>query len=234
MTYEEFEYIATHPREDDGPSIFRLRVFRLLINCELEYPSFTVDENDLYFTTHEEALERMKTLAGGERIYCFQLARLPLGQEMDPESYANLWLYDNRGNLLDRSFASSIYKPGHGLGFDPFYGRPDAYMRFKEGEIVEYISGHCEVKVGIILYRQMDFKERWQRVQKYFEYHGDVPMPEYADYSDDIYLVIDEDYECWGCDRNVQSTSILPLSAPLSDEDREKLLAKYRWAAAGN
>ncbi|MCM1142355.1 MAG: hypothetical protein NC453_27610 [Muribaculum sp.] len=234
MTYEEFEYMATHPQEDAGPSIFRLSVFSLPPTVEPEYPSFAVDETVVYFNTREEAVSRMRELAGGEQIYCFQIARLPLGQEMDLDSYSNLWLYNKEGELLDRSFVSSVYKEGQGLGYAPFLGRPKAYTRFKEGDIIEYLSGHYEVKVGIILYQHITFEDIWQRTSKYWEAGGKDPLPMFADYSDDIYLVIDEDYKCWGYDINVQSTSILPLSVPISDELREKLEAKYRWAAEGN
>ncbi|MCM1474956.1 MAG: hypothetical protein NC036_01760 [Muribaculaceae bacterium] len=226
--------MATHPQEDTGSSIFRLSVFCLPPTVEPEYPSFGVDETVVYFNSREEAVSRMTELAGSEQIYCFQIARLPLGQEMNPDSYSNLWLYNEEGELLDRSFVSSIYHEGQGLGYAPFFGRPKAYTRFKKGDIIEYLSGHYEVKVGIILYQHITFEDIWERTHKYWEAGGKEPLPMFADYSDDIYLVIDEDYKCWGYDINVQSTSILPLSVPISDELREKLEAKYRWAAEGN
>lgn len=54
------------------------------------------------------------------------------------------------------------------------------------------------------------------------------------DYSDDCYIIIDENYTQWNEDYNVLSVNVLPLSTPIPEDTRQRLIAKYHWAAEGN
>lgn len=157
---------------------------------------------------------------------------MPLGVELESDSYSKLWIYDRSGRLLDRSLTSSVYTPGkYPFGFAPFYSRPEDEIRFKPGDIIEYLNGDHEVKIGIVLYVPPSSTDIWKRVIDYQKAKVTDRLLIFADYSDDIYLVIDEDYQCWCYDINVPPTSILPLSIPLTPDTRDKLTAKYQWAA---
>lgn len=231
MTYSEYKQLASNPPADERPSVYMLKVYRYFHYGEPEYPEFRVDETQLYFLTYTEAENCMRGLVGSERIYCFQILQLPLGVECQEEDYSRLWLFDKNGCMIDRSYASSIGRNGL---YPIFRGRPKDKIRFKPGDIIEFLCGKGTVRIGVVLYQPQDYETLWSRITKHRPESEIKPETQYLDYSDDIYLVIDEDYKCWGYDMNVECTSILPLSLPLPDDMRQRLIAKYEWAAQGN
>lgn len=234
MTYDEFRDMATNQPVDERPSVFALYVFRFGYGAEPEYPEFNVDESVIYFSTCDEAKRRMLELVSDERAYCFQIWQLPLGVETERFDYSWLWLFDKSGKMIDHSYASAILADGSGYFNAPFRGRPEEAIRFKPGDIIEYLTGNGQVKIGIVLYTPTTIDELWQRMTKNRDESDISPDTMFMDYSDDIYIVIDEDYQQWGNDHNVDSTSALPLSLPLPDDKRERLIAKYEWAMQGN
>lgn len=234
MTYEEFIELAMDPPDDIRPSVFVLHIFRIAQNSEMEYPEFYIEENRLYFTTLDQAKEHLIGMVGSERIYCFQIRQIPLGIETKVGDYSCLWLYGADGVLLDRSYASSIFDDGNGSVFPPFRGRSDNAIRFNKGDIVEYLSGNGSVKLGVVLYQPCRDKDIWNRLIKRHKETDITQDTVCMDYSDDIYIVIDEEYECWGYDQNVPATSILTLSKDIPEDMRERLMAKYEWAKQGN
>lgn len=232
MTYEEFEQVAMNPPEDKRPSMFVLHVFRLPNDDESEYPEFDVREKEIYFSSFEAATERMLDLVGLERICCFQIRQIPLGIEAECGDYSRLWLYSKDGVLLDRAYASSIFADSS-MRYEPFHGRTESNTRFRPGDIIEYLAGDGKVRIGVVLYTPCSVKRLWEQMMKHHSEADINPDDQYMDFSDDNYIVIDEDYECWGCDYNVQSYDILPLSMPLPDDMRNRLVAKYEWATEG-
>lgn len=233
MTYEEFEQMAMNPLEDKRPSVFVLHVFRLTNSEEPEYPEFDIREKEIYFSSFETAKERMRELVGSERIYCFQIKQIPLGVETECGDYSRLWLYSRDGALLDRSYASSIFADSS-MRYEPFWGRTESNTRFRPGDFIEYLAGDGKVRIGVVLYTPCSVKRLWGQIMKHHNEADISPNDQYMDFSDDNYIVIDEDYECWGDDYNVQSYDILPLSMPLPEDMRKRLTSKYKWATEGD
>lgn len=232
MTYEEFERLATNPPEDKRPSVYVLHVFKAALNTEAEYPEFVVDDCLWYFQSFDEAFNQMQLLTQTDRLHCFQIKQIPIGVEVKCNEYSRLWLYNRQGILIDRSYASSIYGDEY-TRYAPFRGRPENAIRFKPGDIVEYLNGDGRVYIGVVLYTPCTVRRLWERMIKHHNEEEITPDDLYMDFSDDNYIVIDEDYECWGCDYNIQSYDVLPLSMPLPEDMRKRLMAKYEWATEG-
>ncbi|MCM1139187.1 MAG: hypothetical protein NC453_11515 [Muribaculum sp.] len=233
MTYREFEQLAMNPPEDKRPSVFVLHVYRYAKGCEpAEYPEFDVDCKLYYFVSLEQAIDKMQEFVGSERLYCFQIKQIPLGIRTESGDYSRLWLYNRDGFLLDRSYASSIFA-GSDERYEPFRGRTESNTRFRPGDIIEYLAGDCKVRIGVVLYTPCSVKRLWEQMTKHHTEAEINPNDQYMDFSDDNYIVIDEDYECWGCDYNVQSYDVLPLSMPLPEDMQKRLMAKYEWATEG-
>lgn len=236
MTREEYIKLAENPPVDERPSLFVLHVYKYAINTEHEYPMFRVNESRYRYLTKSDAEEMMKTLCGEERLYCFQITQLPMGVETRTcfgAEHSRLWLYDRNGELLDWMWSSSL-KIDDWTELAAYRGRTENTIRFKPGDIIEFLTGNGCVRFGVVLYSTPSAGGRWDSITEKHSPDEITPFNWKMDFSDDRYLVIDEDYKCWGCDMNVAPTDILPLSLPLPDDMRQRLIAKYEWAAQGN
>lgn len=240
MKESEYKSLALSPPTDNRPSVFELKVITILYdsdgNHNHSYP-FQIDScNCYFFLTYDDAISKMQSLSHTPNVYCFQLRQLPIGVEIGNsfvEEYSQMWLFSGNGELLDHTLASSL-ECDKDTPLYPFRGRPEQLMRFQQGEIVEFMYSDTEVRLGIVLYTPATDDDVWNYLRKF---HAEDEITEYSrgrDFSDDIYIVIDENYKCWGYDKNVLPTYMLSPSFPIPEELRRRLIEKYEWARQGN
>lgn len=152
MTFEEFKKLAQGPPRRYEPTIFEVTEYDWYpAHCEDEnqYPKFDVSSARVGFgRTLEEAEGLMrqaveKSEEKGNDIYCFHIKEFPLGSIINVSPFdlgISTRLYDEGGELLDRTFCSALDRDWH-TEFGRFRGRGPEHRRFREGEIVEYLTG---------------------------------------------------------------------------------------------
>lgn len=227
MTYNEFIDMAKNPAADIRPSVFALHVYKFSEGMEPEYPEFDIDESVIYSLSYSDAQCRMQGLANVENVYCFQIRQLPLGVAIEHYDYSKLWLFDKSGNMIDHSFVSSILADGNSGFYAPSLGRPQETIRFKPGDIIEFLTNQDTVRIGIIICRPISSEALWRCMRMDYSEDSITPETPFIDFSDDIYFVIDKDSKSIRDDYNVPSTSALPLSRPLPSDLKERLVANY-------
>lgn len=227
MTYNEFIDMANKPAADTRPSVFALHIYKFSEGLEPEYPEFDIDESVIYSPSYGDAQCRMLELVNAENIYCFQIRQLPLAVAIERDDYSKLWLFDKSGNMIDHSFVSSILTDGNNGFYAPFLGRPQETIRFKPGDIIEYLTNQGTIRIGVILRRPISSDALWRGMRMDYSEDSITPETSFIDFSDDIYLVIDKDSKSIRDDYNVPSTSALPLSLPFPSDLKEQLVANY-------
>ena len=191
LTFEDFERLADRKPNLEGDFIYKLtQLFIDPDKLKNPYPKFKIDyEQNRLFKSFEDAknyLENNKS----EEIYCSWITQIPTG--VNKYERTAEWFYDHEGTLLDYSAQKS-----HGDHEDMefcFFGRPSYRQRFKEGDIVEVVSGD-EICLAVLCGNVPDVEWCWKYYQsvvnnKKFSYYG-------LDYTDESTCVIDGPSYCF-------------------------------------
>lgn len=185
LTFEDFERLADRKPNLDGDFIYRLtQLFLDPDKLKHPYPKFELGyESVRLFNSFDDALSFLKENKDDE-LYCSWIAQLPNGS-MDYERTAE-WFYDKDGNLLDYS-AQKCHGDHDDIDYC-FFGRPAYRQRFKEGDIVEVVSGK-EVSLALLWSPPTGVEWCWNYYQRVL---ADKTYPYYSlDCSDDSAYVID-------------------------------------------
>lgn len=217
MTFEEFKKKAHKPPRRDEPTIFEVTEYDWYPahnEDENLYPKLNISSSRVGFgRTLEEAEGLMrqaieKAEEKGNDIYCFHIKEFPLGSIINVSPFdlgISTRLYDEWGELLDRTFCSALDRDWH-TEFGRFRGRGPEHRRFREGEIVEFLTGD-EVRLvevgssGLSIEWCWEYRERI-KTDPHFKKKDGTPLTEeeidqryYLDCSDDqitVYYTDDE------------------------------------------
>ena len=183
LTREEFERLANREPRFDGDFIYRLvQKFINWDDLKKAYPKFEFDyETVRLFRSFDDAVTYLQSKKKLD-VYCSWITQIPAGAR-EFEHTAE-WLYDKDGNLLDYSVQKS-HGDHNDLEFC-FFGRPAHRQRFKEGDIVEVISGN-EVRLALLCHPVPDVEWCWdyyKRALSNDRYYG-------LDYTDEAVYILD-------------------------------------------
>lgn len=152
------------------------------MNCRLQRESVGL------FSTKESALEHLEMISEEpfdeyREIYCAFIREKAMNCMMNPCDYIKEWTYVN-GHLIDESLVRNYDEDEN-----PFHGRPEEMIRFKEGDIVmtpDGYGGHWGIVRGIPI--TPDFiKEVNDRIERETGVRGDKFSM--MDWSDDQYTI---------------------------------------------
>ncbi|MDE5585755.1 MAG: hypothetical protein K2I92_05350 [Muribaculaceae bacterium] len=152
MTFEEFERLALEPPRRDEETVFEVTEYDWHIprqDNETEYPKLDISSFRVGFgRTLEEAEELMrqaieKAEEHDKDIYCFHIKEFPVGSIINVSPFdlgISTRLYDEWGTLLDRTYCSALDRDWN-TEYGRFRGRGPEQRRFREGEILEFMTG---------------------------------------------------------------------------------------------
>lgn len=185
LTREDFEQLANRKPNLEGNYIYRLtRLFVDVESLKTPYPKFETDYEEVrLFTSFDDAFKYLQENKN-EDVYCSWITQIPEGA-IEYERTAE-WFFDKDGNLLDWSCQKT-----HGDHDDIdfcFFGRPAHRQRFKEGDIVEVVSGK-EISLAVLCGNVADVDWCWDYYQRI---KANRDLPYYGlDYTDESTCVID-------------------------------------------
>lgn len=158
LSFEEFHKLADREPNISGKWIYKLTQAFIYEKSEKTYPSFKFDWiEDFYFLSYEEALQNIQNFKD-KNLYCSWLTQLPTGIiNTFPGNEGAKWLFNKDGHLIDYT---GIIEYGEGID-SCFFGRSEARLRFKGGDIAEYISLNG-VSLVLILNEVPSIKDCWK------------------------------------------------------------------------
>lgn len=242
MTKEEFYKLAINHPIIDSPSIYQLIVrtydkeIRGYKKCrgKKEY-YFEVDSRSNLYSTKEEALAAFRQYINGsgrmgQIVHSAVIERLPINLPLENSGLLEWWLYDKRGIEVDCSVCS--WENGEELLLrDVYFGRSLQQIRFKEGEIVEFVQGNRAYLVVLNGVPQT-IEKMWKRYEnmvdkKGLEEPGTYPEPYFASsIFSDTYFFLEEN----GFDPDFFPYYFVKPSFKIPKNVEEELKGRYnRW-----
>lgn len=165
--------------------IYTLLIWRF--DSDYKYPKFRIRKAEVYYySSKEQAEERIAEMGIDLNIYCFIIKALPLGRDVFGGSY-RCWLYDREGTFVSETLCSELLISGTDEPEELLPGRRPDQCRFKTGDIVE-VRNSGIVEIGIIL-KQPPTPEDIEEMGKKYAARG---MPNFMaeDYTEDSYIVM--------------------------------------------
>lgn len=208
MTYEEFKQKATDPTHRNITSIFQVRMITMGGPAEGKrqlYPKYTTDDYASGFATTLAEAEAIvhKDVAWWKAqeyrigVFCYIIAEKPMGMMTYDGETLSERIYDADGRLINRSFCSSSFcyytdydnnSPRAARPDEIFRGRPEEFVTFRKGDIVEVLNGN-EVRLAIVVGTPLTTRWVWEKNQTTQDKRGLDEL--IFDESDDNYTVID-------------------------------------------
>ena len=236
MNFEEFKSLALNPQYLHDKVIYRVDLHYIMEPSENEL-EFAVSKRLSFLYPDLKSVEFMlKRFVGKEMfnkdLFAIYVYELPFSKDVENNLYQRLWVYDNRGNLISQSVCSALVEDID-QSCAKFRGRSPRQISFQPGDIVEiYDHDHKTVKPGIVVESPLTIEQCW-KIQELIKEEcikegipaEDVDNNYYLYSTDDIYLVADIDNQT-----TVKATNVFPVSAPVPDEIRERLIAASRSA----
>lgn len=160
---------------------------------------FNPDSAD--YATFHEAAEAMNGLVGSKGILDFEIRHYPFGIMSQTHRYVELWMYDFRGSLIQKSTCSPVHNRQPGI-YGKFFGHLPDSLPYRKGDIVIVFepspnSNRTYAMMGVIAEEPHTVKkgyEYYRRVVKRRERDG-LPVSDWLDeenypgYENDRYLV---------------------------------------------
>ena len=156
LTFEEFKALADREPNLEGDWIYEVvRVF-YFPGCENLYPKFELNRQETrYFLSFGDAADFLKNKPA-DNVYCSWIYQVPIGRWH--KIHGSRWLFDRKGDLIDYSVTHILGKGVDGI----FFGRSKERQRFKEGDIVEVLTGN-QVRLGVCTKGVPEVEWCWNR-----------------------------------------------------------------------
>lgn len=236
MNFEEFKSLALNPQYLHDKVVYRVDLHYIVEPGKNDL-EFAVSKRHSFLYPDFKTVEFMlKRVVGKEMfnkdLFAIYVYELPFNKDVENNLYQRLWVYDNRGNLISQSVCSALVEDID-QSCAKFRGRLPRHIIFQPGDIVEiYDHDHKTVQPGIVGESPLTIEQCWkirERIKEECIKEGipaeDVDNNYYLYATDDSYLVARI-----GNQSTVRTTNVFPLSAPVPDEIRERLIAASRFA----
>lgn len=183
LTFEQFKAYADRKPSLEGRWIYCLE--HVWMDDDASYPEFEVGTEEFYFLTFEDAEDYIRKIVacrtGDEPpTYRFSISQGAVGAECGMQAGAS-WLYDHMGRLVDYCITTCEEDPYKSA----FFGRPEARMRFRKGDIVEVCNGRS-VSLAVVAAEGPSVEFFWGLYNRSKDKYGYC-----ADASDDCYYTLD-------------------------------------------
>lgn len=160
MTFDEFKYMALHPKECDAPGVYKVKLYKY--DTHSLYPILELEEDhESVFPTFEEA-KRCVTgfdITKNSKPYCSFITYHKYGEETLYGHYNKRWIFDYEGNQLDESLSPGTVE----YHYNPFRGRPENLIRFKPGDIIEVLDlDEMTASLAIVAREPISIEKAWE------------------------------------------------------------------------
>ncbi len=254
MTFEEYKKLAQHPPRKEQETIFVLsskRIDELPERCRQHYPEYDLlpAYEMAYCHTLEAAEAIMKedvALHDGQEdfeVFCYEIRERGVNRKLYACTVVSHRIYDGRGCLLDETRCASGDTTPEDYIYSLYRGRTEEQMRFKPGDIVEFVAHGGKVALGFVISQPPTVEECWRAEQRMREYYGrysdadterphnlvpDEETPPYCgpDDSEDCYIVLTNSN--YISHHHVHITCIFAPHFPIPPYMRKKLETAYR------
>ncbi len=234
MTFDQFKTLALNPPVKEMDRIFvleRVTVDELDGMKRQHYPSYEVRR---YVRGFGRSVEEAEAVMRGiieasteesEDVFCYYIKGYPLGQGIVSEYHLDSCrMYDAKGVLVDwRNCSDTDFEDrDEDYEYTRFRGRPQERMRFKKGDIVEFMWCN-EVCLGFVVELPPSVERAWQIEQRCLErgWRGAS-----LDWSDDSYIVLTtSDY---ASHHHIDCMDIFEPHFPIPPYMRRRLEERYR------
>lgn len=247
LSREEFFWLAEHRPELNMPSIYALQfTFRMSKNrCYRKPRKYEGDwlfhilrGESSYHSSLETAEKALHEIIREEDpvsvIHSVTIKRIPVDVSYGEEEL-EWWLYDNEGNLVDRSLSSPYDNEEKGYFSGRFMGRNETNIRFKRGDIIEMLTNDTS-RLVIVSDPPISTEEVWARYKNLKEKRG-TDFSSYQrwkyipSYMADYYFVMDPK----GSDIDWPTEWLVAPTLPVTVEARKRLReALNRWLISVN
>lgn len=195
ITFEEFYSLAHNPPRSELLSVFEASAY--FVNgsrknrrqYSLRYKVYLRERAFFHSYYEAEKWIRNNYVKCSEphhnNIFCFYVTELPYKQIIGRDSFVSCRLYDSEGRLIDRSSCMGSCIAGT---TDSFLGRKPEDIRFRRGDIVEFLEHNDEVELGVVVGLPRTIDECWEIVKHCRKSQRGIkhyPLDE----SDDCYIV---------------------------------------------
>ncbi len=254
MTFDEFKELAQNPPRKEQDTIFvlsRTVIDELPERCRQHYPEYEItrDRETGYFHTLEEAEGAMRKHAEKVRkglseeysleyeTYCYEIKERPMGELGYASTVVTHRVYDADGCLTEQTLCATGCFTHEDYIYGIFRGRTEEQMRFKPGDIVEFVRCN-KVSLGFVVCQPLGVEDCWRMLQKHVKAREtliaetgdphDGGMPEYfgSDDSDDCYVVLTTSQ--YISHRHVSVTNVFAPHFPIPNYIRKRLETAYR------
>ena len=246
MTKDEFYNLALERPVSENESVYELKVYDydndIQGYCRQTDGKWSFEIrccfNRLY-STLEKAEKAMRKFIKSERytdtiIHSAETWRVPVNAPVVDSICGDLgwWLYDSKGNLIDRSVCDMYHIENEESHYGVYFGRKDSEIRFKSGDIVEVRNiGNEKPYLGIINDAPLTIDEMWKVYEKRVKHWGPQKIKNFSnDYfadvmSDCYYIVGENDF-----DLDISTVYVKQPSFPPPEEAILELNEKYeKW-----
>lgn len=167
LTKEQFLYLADNRPEITVESIYQLQVYEIrskFVGCSPKFPdcyerktpegNWTLPLKYMgigFFSTFEEAETALHRCHITDTNHSAIIRRMPIDRYLGAE-WLEWWLYDGKGQLIDRSVCTPFFDQQHEYISGRYMGRREGSLRFKKGDIVEVMDDRNpgQVYLGIV------------------------------------------------------------------------------------
>ncbi|MCH5214354.1 MAG: hypothetical protein J1E97_04110 [Muribaculaceae bacterium] len=236
MNFEEFKSLALNPQYLHDNVVYRVDLHYIVEPGKNDL-EFSVSKRHSFLYPDLKTVEFMlKRFVGKEMfnkdLFAIYVYELPFNKDVENNLYQRLWVYDNRGDLISQSVCSALVEDID-QSCAKFRGRSPRQIFFQPGDIVEiYDHYNKTVQAGIVVESPLTIEQCWkirERIKEECIKEG-IPAEEvdynyYLYITDDSYLVADIDNQT-----TVRTTNVFPVSVPVPDKIRERLITSSRSA----
>ena len=178
LTKVQFLYLADNRPEITVESIYQLQVYKIRSKsggCSPKFPdcyernnpegNWTLPIEDVgigYFSTFEEAETELHRCHIIWPCHSVIIRRMPIDRYLGAE-WLEWWLYDGKGQLIDRSVCTPFFDQQPEYISGRYMGRKEDSVRFKKGDIVEVMDDRNpgQVYLGIVESVPMSPEQMW-------------------------------------------------------------------------
>ncbi len=244
MTFEEYKRLAQNPPKKEQETIFVLsctEVEELPERCRQHYPEYELRHayNMAYCHTLEEAEAIMRQDATQRdkqndfEVFCYEIKERAVNQKLRECTTVSYRIYDGEGCFLDKVMCACGCMTHEDSIYGVYRGRTQEQMRFRPGDIVEFVTHGDKVALGFVVGQPLTIEECWKIEQRSRERYQELgidedKLPYYCglDDSEDCYIVLET--SSYISHHHVHITRIFAPHYPIPPYLRKKFERAYQ------
>lgn len=244
MTKEEFYYLAGNKPEITLPTVYKLIIYSFdkdvkhyHKNCKTEEWYLTLSTVQNLYSSKESAENALISYInssedGWGQIHHALIQRILLDEKVNEGGTTQWWLYDSTGTEIDHSLCSDIVTDEMTV-YDVFFGRKPNEIRFKPGDIVEYMDVDNQLHLTVLNDTPPTIEMMWQHYEDSVNKQepnsvGKFNEPYFVGAMKDMYYFIQSN----GFDPDAPVYCFFKPTLSVPEKAKKELTARYkRWKA---